>query len=57
MNSLKTQNLTQLVNKFVVNAGPENNDPSAPATVGDLNKLVGQIAQTLEDFITEFSQN
>ena len=54
---MKTQNLTQLVNKFVVNAGPENNDPSAPATVGDLNKLVGQIAQTLEDFITEFSQN
>lgn len=45
--------LHQIVKEFDISARPESNDPNSPATVADLNRLVTQIAFTLDKLISE----
>ena len=38
-----------LINRFLFSAKPSSGDSSAPATVGDINKLVEKIAELVHD--------
>lgn len=48
--------LHALVRDFDKNARPRQNDPSAPATVAELNNLVTQISCTLDTLISKLVQ-
>ena len=57
MNALKKQELYQLVKDFDTAARPAGDDPTAPATVEDLDNLVTQTAHALDQIIAYICQN
>ena len=48
--------LRMLVRDFAAAARPKQNDPSAPATVAELNNLVTQMSATLDALISKLVQ-
>lgn len=46
------QELHILVSKFEKAARPAGDDPAAPATVEDMNRLVAKLAETLDNIIS-----
>ena len=54
---MKKQELYQLVKDFDTAARPAGDDPTAPATVEDLDNLVTQTAHALDQIIAYICQN
>lgn len=53
---IDTQKLRKAIQRFEFDAGPNNGDRSAPATVGDIKKLQKRIAEVLSVFVDELEQ-
>lgn len=49
--------LKKAVKQFVSNSTPSDANMFAPCTVGDLNKVIGNLADTLGVFIAELEKN
>lgn len=53
---MDTEKLRNLVRNFQFYSKPSNGDSSAPCTVGDINKMISNLAKTLNGFIDELEQ-
>lgn len=52
-----TENLRNLVEQFRFSSNPSNADSSAPCTVGDVRRVVKNIADVLDALINELEEN
>lgn len=48
--------LQALVSEFQREARPKQNDPTAPATVAELNHVVTELSRTLEQLVSKLVQ-
>lgn len=54
--AVKEADLQELVSKFQKDARPKGCDPTAPATVAELNHVVTELSRTLETLISKLVQ-